>query len=133
MGTDFYSWNRVVLVGQVFRMTELSKDRAKKTLYIRLGTKEVFLYGRKKTPGPTKYYHFIRVSGSLAVFCTQYIAPGDLILIEGRLRNFPVKVKDQQVWKSIVWADKIITLTKKEWLSEERKQKADLAIDQFKK
>lgn len=132
MGTDFYSLNKVILAGEVFRVTELSKDKEKKTQYIRMRTREVFLYGAKKTKAPRSYYHLVRLSGSLASFCARYIVPGDIILVEGRLRNFP-STQDKTVWKSIIWADKVITLTKKEWLSEERKQKANLAIDQFKK
>lgn len=132
MGTDFFSLNKVILVGQVFRVSEISKDKEKKAQYIRMATKEVFIFGKKKRPAPTAYYHLIRTTGSIAEFCSKYIMPGDLILVEGRLRNFP-STNDKTVWKSIVWADKVITLTKKEWLSEERKQKAELAIDQYKK
>jgi len=131
MGTDFYSLNKVILVGQVFRVTELSKDKETKYQTIRLQTKEVFLYGAKKNKAPRSYFHLVRTSGSLASFCARYIVPGDIILVEGRLRNFP-STQDKTVWKSIVWADKVITITKKEWLKDERKEKTNKAIDKFK-
>jgi len=128
MGTDFYSLNKVILAGQVFRVSKISKTGKKKTQYIRMRTREVFLYGAKKTKAPRSYFHLVRTSGSLAEFCAKYIMPGDFCLVEGRLRNFP----SSKVWKSIIWADKVITITKKEWLSDDLKAKADLALDKFK-
>jgi single-stranded DNA-binding protein len=109
----------------------VSEVDTKKSQIIRMATKEVFIYGKKKSPKPSLYYHLIKCSGSLGSFCAKYIKPGDLILVEGRLRNFP-SAKDKTVWKSIVWADKVITLTKKEWLKDERKEKTNKAIDKFK-
>jgi single-stranded DNA-binding protein len=94
-------------------------------------TKEVFLYGEGKGKKPQNYYHLVAAKGSLASFCEKYISQGDLVLIEGRIRNFPA-TQDKTVWKSIVWADKVITLTKKEWLKDERKEKTNKAIDKFK-
>jgi single-stranded DNA-binding protein len=124
MGTDFYSLNKVILAGQVFQVTNL--DKKKKTQCIRLRTKEVFLYGPKKNKDPTSYYHLVKTTGSLAEFCAKYIVPGDVILVEGRLRSFP-STQDKTVWKSIIWADKVITITKKEWLKDDRKEKTNKA------
>jgi hypothetical protein len=126
MGTDFYSLNKVILAGQVFLVTKI--DKKKKTQYIRLGTKEVFLYGKKKSPKPTSYYHLIRTTGSLSEYCAKYISVGDFLIIEGRLRNF-ASSRDKTIWKSVVLADKIVTITKLEWLKDDLKEKFKSAID----
>ena len=91
-------------------------------------TKEVFLYGAKKNKPPSLFYHLVAVSGGLASFCEKYITAGDTVIIEGRLRNFP-STQDKTIWRSVIWADKIITITKKEWLKDERKEKTNKAID----
>lgn len=125
MGTDFYSYNRVTLIGQAFIVSELD---TKKTQYIRLGTKEIFLFGKRKSPSPTKFYHMIRTMGSLATYCSKYIVPGDIILVEGRLRNYP-SAKDQTIWKSVVWADRVIMLCPLESLKDDLKEKFKSAIN----
>lgn len=132
MGTDFLSYNRIVLAGQVVRVGDILKNTLPKALTVRLMTKEVYLYGEKKNQKPKNYYHFIRVFGSMAEYCAKHVSAGDLILVEGMLRNYPTH-KDLTIWRTSIWPDKIIMLTKKEWLKEERRKKIDEALVQRKK
>jgi len=125
MGVDFYSYNRVVLAGQVFRVSEVDTEKSQT---IRLQTREVFLYSAKKNKAPTSYYHLIKTTGSLAEFCAKYIVPGDIILVEGRIKSFPSK-KDQTIWSSVIWADKVITLSRLESLKDDLIEKFKSAID----
>ena len=125
MGVDFYSYNRVVLAGQVFRVGEVD---TKKSQTIRLQTREVFLYGAKKNKAPRSYYHLIKTTGSLAEFCAKYIVPGDIILVEGKIKSFPAK-KNQKIWSAIIWAEKVITLSRLESLKDDLKEKFKSAID----
>jgi single-stranded DNA-binding protein len=128
VGADIFSLNKVILVGQAFRVGEVD---TKKSQIIRLATSELFIYGKNRNPKPTTYYHLVKTTRSLAEYCAKYIVPGDLILVEGRLRNFPSRdtLNDTVVWKSIVWADKVVLLSRLESLKDDLKEKFKSAID----
>jgi len=131
MGTDYYSLNKVVLVGRTYNFSSLLTRNKVSFFNFVVTTREIFLYGSKKGTKPTNFFHNIQTWGKLAEFCKKYLKDGDLVIVEGKQRNFPVIKKDKEkVWKTVIQAEQIILLQKKEW--QEHKKNPEKGNSRFK-
>ena len=90
---DYYSLNRVILIGYVGKPPEvrMSKPSAaaktpRKMAKFQLATKMIFAKGQK----PRTTWHNCYAWGVRADFVEKYVKAGTLLLIEGKLDNYVI-------------------------------------------
>jgi single-stranded DNA-binding protein len=108
MSVDFYSLNRVFLVGRVMRKSQLVQINGRDMIHFTVGTRELFIAGPRNSAAPrkppTRYYHSISAWGRTAFFVDKYVGLTDTVFVDGRLRTYCGK---DGIWKTIVQTDQV--------------------------
>lgn len=104
---DYYSLNRVILIGYVGMDPEvrMSKPSAaaktpRKMAKFQLATKQIFAKGQK----PRTTWHNCYGWGYRADFVEKYVKAGSLLMIEGKLDNYVIR-DDQGIHRKYIFVN----------------------------